>query len=163
MVDVEAPSGEVLAIDDPRLASLLVAGIRHAPALTLVRSDRAITDCRPVSIISLQTIQQLSQELNSVIDERRFRANVYVDLTDAGGFGEQVLVGRSIRIGPKAVISILEHDPRCNMISLDPDTGQANHQILRQVAQAHDGTAGVYAAVLIEGMVGCGDSVELME
>jgi uncharacterized protein YcbX len=163
MVDVETPSGEVLAIDDPRLVRMLGEGMRNAPALTLVRSDRSMTDCRPVSIFSVQTVQQLSKELGSPLDQRRFRANVYVDLPAAGGFGEEALVGRSLRIGPKVVISILERDPRCKMITLNPDTGESNPQILRQVAQAHDATAGVYSAVLVEGMVRKGDLVELLD
>jgi uncharacterized protein len=137
--------------------------MRDAPALTLVRSDRSMTDCRPVSIFSLQTVQQLSNELGSQLDQRRFRANIYVDLPAAGGFGEQALVGRSLAIGSKAVISILERDPRCKMITLDPDTGQSNPQILRQVAQAHDATAGVYSAVLVEGTVRKGDVVDLLD
>jgi uncharacterized protein YcbX len=163
MVDVETPSGEVLAIDDPRLVGMLCEGLRHAPALTLVRSDRSMTDCRPVSIFSLQTVQQLSNELGNQVDQRCFRANIYVDLPAAGGFGEQALVGRSLAIGSKAVISILERDPRCKMITLDPDTGQSDPQILRQVAQAHDATAGVYSAVLVEGTVRKGDIVELLD
>src|ERR1044072_4573370 len=35
------------------------------------------------------------------MDKRRFRANVYVDLTSAQGFAENQFVGRSLRIGPK--------------------------------------------------------------
>ena len=163
MVDVEAPSGEVLAIDDPRLAGVLGAGLRDSPALTLVRSDRALTDCRPVSIFSVQTVEQLSRELGGALDQRRFRANVYVDLPAAGGFGEQAFVGRTLRVGPKAVISILERDPRCKMITLDPDTGESDPKILRQVAQAHDATAGVYGAVLVEGTLRKGDAVELLD
>ena len=163
MVDVETPSGDVLAIDDPRLASMLGAGMRDAPALSLVRSDRSITDCRPVSIFSVQTVEQLSKELGAALDQRRFRANIYVDLPAAGGFGEQALVGRSLRIGSKAVVSILERDPRCKMITLDPDTGESDPKILRQVAQAHDATAGVYSAVLVEGTLRKGDVVELLD
>jgi hypothetical protein len=49
------------------------------------------------------------------------------------------------------------------MISLDPDTGQSDPTILRQVAQAHDGTAGVYGAVLVEGTLCTGDAVLLMD
>jgi uncharacterized protein YcbX len=122
-----------------------------------------MTDCRPVSIFSVQTIQQLSKELGSALDQRRFRANVYVDLPSAGGFGEQALVGRSLRLGSKAVISILERDPRCKMITLDPVTGESDPKILRQVAQAHDATAGVYSAVLVEGTVRKGDAVDLLD
>ena len=163
MVDVEAPSGEVLAIDDPRLIGLLVEGIGNAPAFTRVRSERALTDCRPLSMFSVQTVRQLSQELGSAIDQRRFRANVYLDLASGDGFGEQEFVGRSLRIGSKAVISVLERDPRCKMITLDPDTGQANPQILKLVAQAHEAMAGVYSAVLVEGTVRKGDLVEVIE
>ncbi len=163
MVDVETPSGEVLAIDHPRLMRMLVEGLRDAPSLILVRSDRSMTDCRPVSIFSVQTVQQLSKELGSALDPRRFRANVYVDLPSAGGFGERALVGRSLRIGSKAVVSILERDPRCKMITLDPDTGESDPKILRQVAQVHDATAGVYCAVLVEGTLRKADAVELLD
>src|SRR5437867_3990923 len=45
MVDVEAPTGETLAIDDPALIRILGDGVSGAPDLTLVRSDRAMTDC----------------------------------------------------------------------------------------------------------------------
>jgi len=163
MVDVEAPSGEVLAIDDPHLIALLVEGMRKVSDLSLVQSVRAITDCRPVSLFSVQTARQLSQELGSAIDLRRFRANVYVDLASAGGFGEDAFLGCSLRVGSKAVISILERDPRCKMITLDPDTGQANPEILKLVAQGHEAKAGVYGAVLVEGMVRKGDSLDVIE
>ena len=106
-----------------------------------------LTDCRPLSMFSVQTVQQLSQELGSAIDQRRFRANVYLDLASGDGFGEQEFVGRSLRIGSKAVISVLERDPRCKMITLDPDTGQANPQILKLVAQAHEAMAGVTVSI----------------
>ena len=40
MVDVETPAGERLAIDDPRLMSMLREGIRDRHEPTLLRSDR---------------------------------------------------------------------------------------------------------------------------
>jgi len=163
MVDVETPSGEILAIDNPALLRMLGDGIGEAHTLTLVRSDRALTDCRPVSLLSVQTVQQLGAELGTAVDQRRFRANVYVDFTSAGGFGEDGLVGRSLRLGPKVVLALLERDPRCTMITLDPETGVANPEFLRKVAQAHDGMAGVYSAVLVEGTLRKGDAVELLD
>jgi uncharacterized protein YcbX len=74
MLDVETPSGERLAIDDPRLMSMLREGVHGTPELTLLRSNRSMTDCRPVSIISIQTVRQLSEELGVDLDKRRFRA-----------------------------------------------------------------------------------------
>jgi len=163
MVDVETPGGGALAIDDPALLDALRADIDEKHRLTLMRSERAMTDCRPVSIFSLQSARQLAEETGMPMDKRRFRANVYVDLAVAGGFPENEFVGRSLRIGPKAVVSVLERDPRCMMITLDPDTGEKEPAILKKVAQAHDGMAGVYGAVLVEGTLHKGDPVEVLE
>ena len=163
MVDVETPGGEILAIDDPALIGTLRNGIDQKHQLTLMRSERALTDCRPVSIFSLQSARQLAEETGTPVDKRRFRANIYVDLTSAKGFAENEFVGRSVRIGPKVVVRILERDPRCMMITLDPDTGEKTPTLLKKVAQAHDGMAGVYGAVLVEGTLRKGDPVEVLE
>ena len=163
IVDVETPSGEVLAIDDASLIRMLGEGIGHEHTLTLLRSDRAMTDCRPISLFSIQTAQQLGREVTVAADKRRFRANIYLDLSGGAGFAEDALVGRSLRIGSKAVISILERDPRCKMITLDPDTGKSNPEFLRKIIQAHNGTAGVYGALLAEGTLRKGDAIELLD
>src|SRR5882762_539142 len=163
IVDIETPDGKTLAIDDPDLIDMLRADIDQKHQLTLMQSQRAMTDCRPVSIFSLQSARQLAEETGVRVDKRRFRANIYVDLTSAEGFAENELVGRSVKIGPKVVLSILERDPRCVIITLDPDTGEQAPAILKKVAQAHDGMAGVYGAVLAEGMLHKGDSVEVLD
>jgi uncharacterized protein YcbX len=163
MVDVETPDGRILAIDDPVLMELVRTDIDQKHQLTLMRSERAMTDCRPFSMFSLQSARQLGEETGTPLDKRRFRANVYVDLTSAQGFAENDFVGRSLRIGPKVVVTILERDPRCMMITLDPDTGEKTPAILKKVAQAHEGMAGVYGAVMVEGMLHKGDSVELLD
>jgi len=163
VVDVETPDGETLAIGDPALIEMLRADIDQKHEVTLMQSQRAMTDCRPVSIFSLQSAQQLAEETGTPVDKRRFRANVYVDLASSKGFAENELVGRSLRIGPKVVITILERDARCVVITLDPDTGEQAPAILKKVAQAHDGMAGVYGAVLVEGMLHKGDSVEVLD
>jgi len=129
----------------------------------LLRSDKAITDCRPLSIFALQSAKKLGEETGTNVDKRRFRANVYVDLTNADAFAENQFVGKTLRIGLKVVVSVLERDPRCMMITLDPDTAEKTPAILKQVAQAHEGMAGVYGAVLMEGMIRKGDSVELID
>jgi hypothetical protein len=156
MVDVEVPSGDLLAIDQPELLDMLGTDSR---SITLLRSDRAMTDCRPLSMFGMQSLRQLGKEIGTNLDKRRFRANIYVDFEDAEGFSEDALVGQSLQIGPKVVISILERDPRCKMISLDPDTGEHSPETLRQVSAAHEGMAGVYGAVLVEGMIRNGDEV----
>jgi hypothetical protein len=142
LLDVVAPTGAAVAVDDPALLRMLGEGLGEKSQLTLVRSDRALTDCRPVSFISLQTVRQLGAELGIPLDKRRFRANVYLDLASERGFAEDELVGRRLRLGSGAMVMVLERDPRCKMISLDPDTGEHNPEILRGVARSHDAYAG---------------------
>jgi uncharacterized protein YcbX len=162
-LDVVTPQGEAVSVEDPKLIELLREGLRGEHSLALVRSDRALTDCRPVSLISLQTVRQIDAEVGVAVDKRRFRANIYLDLAAGGGFGEERLVGRRLRIGPTAEVLVLERDPRCKMISLDPDTGEHEPEVLRKVAQAHGAFAGVYCAVLVEGAVSKGDAVEAID
>ena len=163
MIEVETPDGKTIAIDDPALIDNLRANIDGKHELKLLRSDKAMTDCRPLSIFALQSAKKLGEETGTNVDKRRFRANVYVDLTNADAFAENQFVGKTLRIGSKVVVSVLERDPRCMMITLDPDTAEKTPAILKQVAQAHEGMAGVYGAVLMEGMIRKGDSVELID
>ena len=162
-LEVVTPSGAVVAVDDPTLIKMLGEGLRGENHLRLVHSDRALTDCRPVSLMSVQTVQQVEEELDIPLDKRRFRANIYLHLTSNDGFAEDELVGRKVRIGSHAEIAILERDPRCKMISLDPDTGEHNPEVLRKVAKAHANFAGVYCAVLVEGVLTKGDSIHLLD
>jgi uncharacterized protein len=147
---------------DPALIGMLTGRMRDGHTLTLLRSERAMTDCRPVALFSIETARQLGDEVGTPLDKRRFRANVYLDLKSAAGFAEDAFVGRKLRLGSKVVVSVLQRDARCKMITIDPDTLEPNGAVLRRVSRAHDGMAGVYAAVLVEGMVHQGDEIELL-
>ena len=162
MIDVETPDGKTFAIDDPALIDNLRENLDGSHKLTLLRSDKAITDCRPLSIFAVQTAKKLGEETGVAVDKRRFRANVYVDLTSSEGFAEDQFVGRSLRIGSKVTVAVLQRDARCMMITLDPDTAEKTPAILKAVAQTHEGMAGVYGAVLAEGIIRKGDPVELL-
>ena len=53
MIDVETPDGKTIAIDDPSLIDHLRTNIDKKHQLTLRRSDKALTDCRPLSIFGV--------------------------------------------------------------------------------------------------------------
>ncbi len=161
-VDVETPTGHTLAIDDPALVRLLAEDLPGGPTLSLVASERAQTDCRPVSLLSLQSVRRLGEELGRAVDTRRFRENIYLDLP-AGAFSEDALIGQTLLLGPKVKLSILQPDARCVMITLDPDSAAPAPDVLRHVARTRSGKFGVYAAVLVEGMVRKGDPVQLLD
>jgi uncharacterized protein YcbX len=163
MIDVEAPDGTVFAIGDPALADTLRSGLDEKHELRLLRSDRAMTDWGPVSLISVQTVRKLEDETGTPVDKRCFRANIYLDLASGEPFAEDTFLGRTLRIGSKAVIAIVKRDSRCMMITLDPDTAEKTPAILKNVAQAHGNMVGVYGAVLTEDLVRKGDPVELLD
>ena len=150
MVDVETPQGEKVAIDDSQLIEMLRKGIRDSHQLTLLRSDRAMTDCRPVSIFSIQTVRQLGQEVGQIWIKGDSAQMFTPTLARRTVFTKMSFVSHTLRIGGKATIAVMDRDPRCKMITLDPDTAEPNPEISRRFAKAHEGKAGIYAAVLVE-------------
>jgi uncharacterized protein YcbX len=162
-VSVETPSGETFEIDDPALLATLRRGVDEKHQLSLMRSKEALADAYPLSLFSVQTAAKLTAELGTHWDKRRFRANIYLDLPSSDGFAENEFVGRSLRLGDTVVVFVAKKDSRCMMITLDPDTAAKSPPLLKQVAQAHGGTAGVYASVVAEGIVRKGDVVELLD
>ena len=160
-VEVETPSGEILNIDDPALLEGMQD--KSKGTLTLHYTQKNLVDCRPLSLFSLQTVEQLCRETDMVVDKRRFRANFYVDWDRAGGFYENQLVDHRLAIGDSLEVMILGLDPRCKVITIDPDTAERSHRLLSHVARNHGGQAGVYAGVLKEGSVHSGDEVRLLD
>jgi uncharacterized protein YcbX len=158
-VEVETPDGRVLPVRSPELAAELER--RGGAALTLHVSGRALADCRPLSLFGNATVRGLAAELGRPVDRRRFRANLYADWRDDRPFREDELVGRTLQIGGMLRIAVLERDPRCKMITIDPDTGATAPEIHRHLMVAHQGMAGVYAAVLRECVVRQGDPILL--
>jgi len=53
------------------------------------------------------------------------------------GFAENAFLGRRLKIGTKAVIAVTDRDPRCKMITLDPNTAHASPEVLRRVRDSH--------------------------
>jgi hypothetical protein len=108
----------------------------------------------------MQTVRQLSIEVGQEIDPRRFRANLYLDFPDSP-FGEDGLVGRTIRIGPAATICIRERDPRCRFITYDPDQPLLAplFPLMRVLDRSHQGRAGVYATIQNPGPIQSGDAI----
>jgi uncharacterized protein len=160
-VDVRTPAGQFFRVDSQALLVYLQSHIPDAGSLSLTHAATPQTDVRPLSLISLQTVQQLSRELGEPLDARRFRANLHLDLP-AGPFSEDTLVGRTIRIGSTATIKILERDPRCRLITYDPEAPHSSaplFSIMKLLDRHHQGRAGVYASIVVSGPVQIGDPI----
>lgn len=161
-VEVTTPTGKIMPLDSAALLAELQDKAQQA--LSLKYTQRTQYDCRPISLISLNAIEALSQETGIDLDPRRFRANLYARWDQGGAdYLENELVGARVRIGDRLELFILERDPRCKMITIDPETAETDGRILRHVARRHRNQAGVFAAVLREGRVRAGDPIVVVD
>ncbi len=160
-VTVETPEGVTYDdIEDPAFIADLEK--LTGRSLRVYTTQRGIFDARPVSLFSLSAAAKLGEELGMDVDKRRFRANFYVEWDDQDDpFYENSLVGKTLKIGEWLELMIVERDPRCTMITLDPDTAEATPRLLRHLARNHAGDAGVFAAVVQRGRVNKGDPILL--
>lgn len=158
-VEIETPEGIIAPLDDMFIASLPP---RTGETLTLRYSPRNFVDVTPISLISHQTVAHLGEAIGTPLKVERFRANFNVDWGDKPGFFEDTLVGKRLRIGAQVEIALTDRDPRCKMITLDPDTAEALPDLLKHVLDEHDGCAGVYGSVVREGFVQPGDPIEVI-
>ncbi len=165
-VEVAIPEMGRYRAGDPEIIRALRQYLATPHALRLKTSPQPMTDCRPLGLISTQTVRQLSEELGTPIDAQRFRANLILRFREdrgfAQGFVEDALVGRRLRIGEHAVVRITERDPRCRIIALDPNSGEAMPTLMRHVARAHDGKVGIYGVTEVPGPLAVGDPVLLL-
>ncbi len=165
-VVVETPRGQSFRVQDPSLTSTLQAELPQNPCLTLRQSVSPFTDCRPIALVSLQALASLSAGYGRPVDGRRFRANLV--LRFSGGtenrltVPEDALVGCSIRIGDTAELRITERDPRCRIVTLDPQTAEADPNLMKHLDRHHDGKLGVYATAQVCGRIRVGDSVQVI-
>ncbi len=159
-VEVVTPEGKKFQMGEPAFTRYLEK--RFGRQVTLRFSQRAMTDCCPVSLFGLETVRALSEETGMKLDPRRFRANFYVAWENNQAFYESSLVGKTVQIGEKLMVQVVEKDERCIMITLDPESAKPAPEVLRTVAQKHGGCAGVYGAALREGIARVDDAVYLV-
>jgi uncharacterized protein YcbX len=160
-VDVTTPGGATHGLEDPAFLDELQ---RHSgKRFSLRYSEKSMHDSRPISIFGLATLDRLGEEAGRTLDHRRFRANFYVRWTDATPFFEDALIGKTVKVGDEVELLIVKKDPRCIIITLDPDTATPHPEVLRTVARKHAGCAGIYAVVTKEGRVRRGDALRLVE
>lgn len=151
---VRTPDGDEVDVTDPALAAQLAPGARP------IKQDRGVFDTMPVSLITTATVAALGAEVGRDLDIRRFRPNLVIE-TAQGPFAEDAWVGHELRIGD-ARVRVDQRDPRCVVITVDPDTGVRDPEILRVVAQQRENCLGVYGTPVSPGSIAVGDPVRLV-
>lgn len=159
-VDVITPAGDRLDLHDPALLGMLsdAAGCE----LGLLQVGRGTYDSMPVSIATTAAHSSVDANHGRSVDRRRFRSNIVVeaDVSPTEWLSRRLIFGE---VQDSAEILVTNSIPRCALITVDPDTGQRNPQIMRTIAQSFGNAFGVYGTPAKPGRLRIGDPVFLAE
>ena len=115
------------------------------------------TDFPSVSIFGLASNRDLSAQMGQDLSPYRWRGNLWVD--GLAPWAEFDWVGRDLQIGA-AVLHVEERITRCKATSANPSTGQIDADTLGALNSGYGHQEfGVYARVVVGGVVGLGDKV----
>ena len=159
---VYTPSGQTLPLESPELKQALATD--YGGDISLLHLNRGTYDAMPVSLMTTETLETLQRTLDEPLDPRRFRANLIVQTEDIDEEPETGWLNASLTFGNRsdpATINVSHRTKRCVMIGLEPESGENNPKILKEVARTMQACAGVYGSVLKLGNVKVGDTVYL--
>lgn len=117
-----------------------------------------------VTIVTTASMSHLAERLGHEVASERFRSTFLVDTENACSHVEDSWVGRDLQLG-EATVRVRGRVPRCAVIDLDPETGDGDVRVLRELAgyrlSQGEISFGVDAVVTAAGRVRSGDAVEL--
>jgi uncharacterized protein len=148
---VTAPDGEEYDVTDPALSARLGDGVR------VIKQNVGVFDDMPLSLISTRTIAGLQELTGRTLEVQRFRPNLLIEPLKDAAFPEDGWLGATLQIGEMR----MRIDPRCAIVTMDPESGDRDPSVLRQIAQERENCAGVYGTVVTPGRVAVGDAVLL--
>ena len=149
---VRTPEGDEYEVTDPALAARLGDGVR------VIKQDRGVFDAMPLSLISTSTVDGIAQLAGRPLEVARFRPNLLVKPDAGDAYPEDAWQGATLAIGAMRM-RVDVRDPRCAITTMDPETGERDPTVLRQIAQHRDNCAGVYGTVVTPGAIAVGDAV----
>jgi uncharacterized protein YcbX len=140
----------------------------HPVRLARVDDPGDAIDVRPVTLVSLASVEELSRRggRDQPVDAGRFR--MLVELDRCTPHEEDTWSERNVRIGD-AVVLVGPSVPRCVITTLDPTTGVRDFptlSVIRSYRAVRDDTQlpfGVYGDVVQPGIISVGDAVEVLD
>ena len=140
----------------------LVEPNRARPTGIVSAPGRAMTDSEypSVSILSLATLEALSEAAGQRLSPARFRGNIW--LSGLPPWAEFDLLGQEITLGA-ARLRVVERIRRCRATTADPETGRITVDTLSLLNErwGHQ-DFGVYAEVIEGGEIAQGDAMRVV-
>lgn len=117
-------------------------------------------DLEQILITTEASLKEMERLAGRDLDMRRFRPNLVIASEEDRPFVEWEWIGKKLAIG-EAVLEIVQDCRRCSMITVDPETGEADPSVLQTVNREQEGCFGVYAQVIRTGEIRLGQSCSM--
>lgn len=159
---VRTPEGETMAVFGDELAEDV--GRRFGGPVQMMHLRQGIFDEASISVIALDTVQEISRLAGQTLDVRRFRPNVVVRALRPIPFQEDEWIGGMLTFGDEPggpAVKVMMRDERCSMINLDPDSPDRAPEVLKAVVRVNQKTAGIYSTVTRTGRLAVGQHIFL--
>jgi len=160
---VRTPDGADLELESEDLRGELSR--RHGSPVEIMQFNQGIFDEASMSLINVATILKVGRASGRRLDMLRFRPNVVIESHVGEPFAEDEWLGKTLRFGvaeDSPAVSITVRDLRCVMINLDPETAEADSNVMKAAVRLNANHAGVYATVICPGEMTVGQKVFLI-
>jgi hypothetical protein len=140
-------------------------GRRHGAPVQMMHLNHGIFDEASLSVITVETMEEIGRLAGRSLDVRQFRANVVVRLLRSGaGFQEDEWIGGVLSFGEgedAPAVAVTMRDVRCSMVNLDPDTATPAPEVLKAIVRVNENNAGIYGTVTRVGRLAIGQRIFL--
>ena len=111
-----------------------------------------------ISLININSINDLEKKINKKLEIQRFRGNFYVEGIKA--FEERNWINKVIKIN-NIPFKVQSHIPRCIAINLKPKTDDNSLNLLQSLKKnLNHFDMGIYLTALEDGIINVGDKIE---
>ncbi len=159
---IRTPDGHELPVFSEDLAKEVER--RYGAPVQMMHWKNGIFDEASISVITLDTVDEISRLAGQSPDVRRFRPNVVVRLQRPSPFQEDAWLGGVLQFGEQddaPAITVTLRDERCSMLNLDPDSAKPAPEMLKAVVRTNQNNAGIYATVTRTGRLAVGQTIFL--
>ena len=161
---VRTPRGDALRVFSEELANEVAR--RYGAPVQMMHLKHGIFDDACISVIALETVEEICRLGGQTPDVRRFRPNVAVRLAQPRAFAEDAWVGGVLTFGEgdgAPAIAVTKRDERCSMVNFDPDSAASAPEVLKAVVRVNQNNAGIYGTITRIGELAVGQPIFLQK
>lgn len=159
---VRAPDGAEMPVFGEKLAVEIER--RLGAPVQMMQLKHGTFDEASISVITLDTVDEIARLAGQSPDVRRFRPNIVVRAVRSVSFQEDEWLGGVLSFGggdEGPAIAVTMRDIRGSMLNFDPDSARPAPEMLKPVVRANQNTAGIYGTVTRGGELAVGQPIVL--